>query len=285
MTKEASIRTGLVEGTPVAAGMFDINACGIASGLGDPSKLSMIAGTWSINEYIQEDPITDGSIALNSMYCIPGYFLIEESSPTSAGNLEWFINTMLPERKDILTAEGNSIYADVDSWVEEINPKDSKLIFLPFLNGSNEDVLAKGTLVGLTMYHNRKHITRAIFEGVVFSHLTHLNKLLANRDRPTSIQLSGGVTNSDVWIQIFADAIQIPIDVVQDKEQGAQGAAMAAGIAVGIYKDYDDAIRRCVKISKTIEPRPEYAETYRNKYSAYRAVVDGLWETWSFLKD
>lgn len=285
VTKEASIRTGLIEGTPVAAGMFDINACGIASGLGDPSNLSMIAGTWSINEYIQEDPITDGSIALNSMYCIPGYFLIEESSPTSAGNLEWFINTMLPERKDALKAEGNSIYTDVDSWVEEINPKDSKLIFLPFLNGSNEDVLAKGTLVGLTMYHNRKHITRAIFEGVVFSHLTHLNKLLANRDHPTSIQLSGGVTNSDVWIQIFADAIQIPIDVVQDKEQGAQGAAMAAGIAVGIYKDYDDAIRRCVKISKTIEPRPEYAETYRNKYSAYRAVVDGLRETWSFFKD
>ena len=130
-----------------------------------------------------------------------------------------------------------------------------------------------------------ENISHVRFLKELYFHSTHLNKLLANRDHPTSIQLSGGVTNSDVWIQIFADAIQIPIDVVQDKEQGAQGAAMAAGIAVGIYKDYDDAIRRCVKISKTIEPRPEYAETYRNKYSAYRAVVDGLRETWSFFKD
>lgn len=285
VTEKASEETGLMKGTPVAAGMFDINACGIASGLGDPSKLSMIAGTWSINEYIQENPIVDGSIDLNSMYCIPGYYLIEESSPTSAGNLEWFINTLLPERKQNAKAEGKNIYGDVDSWVEEIQPTDSNLVFLPFLNGSNEDTLAKGTLLGMTMYHNRKHIVRAVFEGVVFSHLTHLKKLLVNREQPESIQLSGGVTNSDVWIQIFADALQIPIDVVADKEQGAQGAAMAAGIAVGIYKDYADAIDRCVKINKTVQPRSEYAKIYNEKYTRYRAVIDGLSSTWDLFEN
>ncbi|MGI6578873.1 MAG: FGGY-family carbohydrate kinase [Saccharofermentanales bacterium] len=285
VTEQAGVETGLAAGTPVAAGMFDINACGIASGLGDPSKLSMIAGTWSINEYINEEPITDGSVALNSMFCMPGYFLIEESSPTSAGNLEWYIRTLLPELKEKAKAEGSNVYACVDGWVEEIDPSESDLIFLPFLNGSNEDALAKGTIVGLTMYHNRKHITRAIFEGVVFSHLTHLNKLLINREKPESIQLSGGVTNSDVWVQIFADALQIPIDVVADKKQGAQGAAMAAGIAAGIYRDYDEAIRRCVRISKTVNPRPEYASVYTEKYKRYRAVVDGLSEVWDLFRN
>lgn len=285
VTEEAASATGLKAGTPVAAGMFDINACGIASGLGDTIKLSMIAGTWSINEYLRESPITDGSVALNSMFCMPGYFLIEESSPTSAGNLEWYIRTLLPERKQMAKDAGKSIYVDVDSWVEEIKPGDSNLVFLPFLNGSNEHDLAKGTFVGLTMFHTRKHITRAVFEGVVFSHLTHLNKLLKNRDKPQSIQLSGGVTNSDVWVQMFADALQIPIDVVKNKEQGAQGAAMAAGIAAGVYKDYADAIKRCVTFSKTVQPRAEYKSIYEEKYKRHRAVVDALDQVWGYFEN
>lgn len=51
----------------------------------------MIAGTWSINEYIGTAPITDGSVLMNSLFCLPGYYLVEECSPTSAGNNEWFI--------------------------------------------------------------------------------------------------------------------------------------------------------------------------------------------------
>ena len=159
------------------------------------------------------------------------------------------------------------------------------MIFLPFLNGSNEDALAKGTFVGLTAYHNKKHMLRAVYEGIVFSHVTHVKKLLRNRELPKSIRLSGGAANSDVWVQIFADALQIPIDVVGDKELGAQGAAMAAGIAAGIYKDYQEAVSRTVKITKTIYPRPEYKEIYEKKYAAYRAVIDGLSGAWEYFKN
>ncbi|NLJ94076.1 MAG: carbohydrate kinase [Clostridiaceae bacterium] len=280
VTKEAAEQTGLKEGTPVAAGMFDINASGIASGLGDPSKLSMIAGTWSINEYIREEPLTDGSVALNSMFCMPGYFLIEESSPTSAGNLEWYINELLPELREEAKQKNTSIYKIVDDWVEEIDPAENDLVFLPFLYGSNEQAKARASIIGLTSFHTRKHITQAIFEGVVFSHLTHLNKLLAKREKPESIQLSGGVVNSGIWVQIFADTTGIPIDVVDDKELGAQGAAMAAGIAVGVYKDYAEAIEKCVQISRKVEPRKEYTDLYQQKYKNYKAVIDSLANYW-----
>ena len=79
--------------------------------------------------------------------------------------------------------------------------------------------------------------------------------------------------------------IQLPIDVIEDKELGAQGAAMAAGIAAGIYKDYQDAMRRTVKITKTIQPRPEYADIYKEKYAAYRAVIDGLNGAWKYFRN
>lgn len=285
VTKAASEATLLPEGIPVAAGMFDVNACGIATGLSDEEQLCMIAGTWSINEFIRKEPVTNGTVALNSMFCIPDYYLVEESSPTSAGNLEWFIRNLMSYEKIEAKEAGKSVYDTVNAFVGEIEPQDSNVIFLPFLNGSNEDALAKGTFVGLTGYHNKKHMLRAVFEGIVFSHYTHARKLLINREKPKSIRLSGGAANSDLWVQIFADVLQIPIDVIEDKELGASGAAMAAGIAAGIYGDYKTAIERTVKISKTIYPRPEYAEIYQQKYEAYRAVVDGLSSAWKFFKN
>ena len=154
------------------------------------------------------------------------------------------------------------------------------MIFLPFLNGSNENPLAKGTFVGLTAFHNKKYMLRAVYEGIVFSHLTHVKKLLRNREKPASIRLSGGAANSPVWVQIFADALQIPVDTIGDKELGAQGAAIAAGIAAGIYQDYAEAVQRTVQITGTVYPRPAYKEVYEEKYATYRRVVDSLNDAW-----
>jgi L-xylulokinase len=285
VTKEASELTLLPEGTPVSAGMFDVNACGIASGLSDGEKMCMIAGTWSINEFIAKEPVLNGTVALNSMFCIPGYYLVEESSPTSAGNMEWFIRNLMNYEKADAKANGGSVYDLTNEWVASIEPEDNNIIFLPFLNGSNEDALAKGTFIGLTAYHSKKHMLRAVYEGIVFSHLTHVKKLLRNREVPESIRLSGGAANSDVWVQIFADALQIPIDVIEDKELGAQGAAIAAGIAAGIYKDYNDGIEKTVKITKTVQPRPEYKEIYEKKYQTYRRVIEGLSGVWECFEN
>lgn len=285
VTKAASEKTLLPEGIPAAAGMFDVNACGIASGLSDEKQMCMIAGTWSINEYIRKEPVTDGTVDLHSLFCIPGYFLVEESSPTSAGNMEWFIRNLMGHEAAEAKEYGGSVYDITNEWVSSIEPQDCNVIFLPFLNGSNEEPLAKGTFVGLTAFHSKKHMLRAVYEGIVFSHVTHVNKLLKNRKRPESIRLSGGAANSDVWIQIFADALQIPIDVIVNKEIGAQGAAMSAGIAAGIYSDYEDAVRRTVTITKTVVPRPEYKEVYEEKYAAYRAVIEGLSSVWSHFEN
>ena len=283
VTEEASRQTGIPAGTPCAAGMFDVNACGIASGLSSPEEMCMVAGTWSINEFIAPQPITNGTVALNSMFCIPGYFLVEESSPTSAGNMEWFVrNLMGYEREE---AKGGSIYDLTNQWVESIQPEDCGVIFLPFLNGSNENPLAKGTFVGLTDFHKKKHMLRAVYEGIVFSHVTHVKKLLANREPPKSIRLSGGAANSGVWVQIFADALQIPIDVTAGKELGCLGASIAAGIAAGIYPDYQSAIAKTVQITRTVQPRPEYRAVYEEKYKTYRAVIGGLNDVWERFKN
>ena len=132
VTAEASKKTLLPVGTPVAAGMFDVDACGVASGLCDEDQMCMVAGTWSINEFIAKKPVTNGSVDLNSMFCIPGYYLIEESSPTSAGNMEWFIQNLMNYEKAEAKAKGGSVYDITNDRAEPIEPQDNSIIFFPF---------------------------------------------------------------------------------------------------------------------------------------------------------
>lgn len=282
VTAEAASRIGIPAGTPVAAGMFDVDACGLASGLVDTKGMCAIAGTWSINEFVAEQPITNGTVALNSMYCVPGYYLVEESSPTSAGNLEWVIRNL---GLDAGEKAAKSLYERLNRQVEEIMAEECQVYFLPFLSGSNEGNGDRAAWIGLTDYHSQAHMLRAVYEGVVFSHWTHIQRLLKNRPMPHAIRLSGGAANSDVWLQIFADVMQVPVEVVQGKEQGALGAAMAAGAAAGIYTDYKDAAARMVRVTKTVVPRSYMKEIYEQKYETYCSIIKALAPVWDSLKE
>ena len=101
-------------------------------------------------------------------------------------------------------------------------------IFLPYLYGSNANPAAKATLLGMNAWHHRGHILRAIYEGVVFGHKKHVERLLNFRDMPDVIRLTGGAARSEVWLQIFADIFQTPVQVPEGTELGALGAAMIA---------------------------------------------------------
>ena len=68
--------------------------------------------------------------------------------------------------------------------VDGVKPEDSDVYFLPFLYGSNAHPLGKGAFIGLTTYHDKAHMLRAIYEGVVYSHRTHLDKLISSREKP-----------------------------------------------------------------------------------------------------
>lgn len=92
----------------------------------------MIAGTWSINEYISPVPVLDGTVMMNSLFCIPGYYLIEECSPTSAGNNEWFVNTLLPELKEALAGEGGSVYDRLNAMAASLPPANGVRCSCPF---------------------------------------------------------------------------------------------------------------------------------------------------------
>ena len=160
--------------------MFDIDACAVAADITSPEELVTIAGTWSINEFISEQPIMDGNIAMNSLFAIPGYYLAEECSATSSGNLEWYLENCLVTGQ---VPEGENVYDYVNRLVDSVKPEESDVYYLPFLYGSNAHPLGKAAFVGLTTYHGKEHMLRAVYEGVAFSHKRHIDKLLASKSR------------------------------------------------------------------------------------------------------
>jgi L-xylulokinase len=272
ITDEAARQTGLAAGTPVCGGMFDIDACAIAMGVTTPEKLCVITGTWSINEYISDRPVRADTTTLNSLFCMEGTYLIEESSPTSAGNLNWFLDNFMKAEREQATARGESIYDTANALVAGLSPEQSNVLFLPFLYGTNTGV-RNACFVDLTNDQGAAHMLRAIYEGVVFCHYMHVENLYAFRSPPEAIQLAGGACNSPVWVQMFADVFGLPVEAVATKELGAMGAAMAAAVAAGLYRDYADAAAHMVHIHQTVRPQPRHTEIYKKKYARYKKLI------------
>lgn len=276
ITKEAAAETGLAAGIPVAAGYFDIDANAIASGVLSEEELCLIAGTWSINEYLSKDAPRDIDHKQNTVTLsyLKQYYIMEDSTPTSASNFNWFIKTLLrPDRPDIPTSQ---IYEECNRLVETIEPEDSQVIFVPYLFGSATHSDAHGAFLNLTGGDDRGAMLRAVYEGVVFSSAHHVYNLKRPIESYTKARLSGGVSNSEVWSQMMSDVLQIPIETLEGGEPGAKGAAMGAGVACGIFDSLEDAVKHMVHIGKTYLPRPEYGEVYAKKYKRYEAALQAI---------
>lgn len=284
VSKKAAEQTGLSEGTLVAGGLFDCAACCLAVGVTTSEKISVIAGTWSINSFISQTPVYSEDLFMTSFFCLDGYYLTTEGSMTSAGNLEWFISNFLVNEK--IKHQGDNLYEYCNRMVESLKASDSRVIFLPFLYGTNVNPDAKACFIGIDGSQKMQHIIRAIYEGVVFSHMMHIEKLLQFRDKPETVRISGGATKSKIWVQIFADVLQLPIEVSAARELGTLGSAMCVGVAAGDYDDLKVAADKMAHVAYTCMPNVKNKDIYQKKYTIYKDLIkniDASWQLWREL--
>jgi L-xylulokinase len=97
------------------------------------------------------------------------------------------------------------------------------------------------------------------------------------------VRLTGGGSRSPVWTQIFADTLQLPMEVTDGTELGARGAAISAGIGAGVYRDYADAVSKAVKLARRQEPSPEATPAYLARYAEYKRLLEAMQEPWDHL--
>jgi L-xylulokinase len=283
VTSRAAEETGLAAGTPVVGGLFDVDASAIGAGAIRVNQACLVAGSWSINEVITEKPIVDPTLFMTTLFAEPGLYLTIEGSATSATNLEWFVNQCCGDERAEAKRRGVSVYEICNEEVASLPPGGANLIFHPFLYGSNVQPTARAGFYGVAGWHTRAHLLRALYEGVVFGHLSHIEKLRKAGAQIDTARLAGGGSRSAVWSQMFADTIRVPMEISDGNELGARGAALSAGIGAGIYKDYAEAVGAAVSVVRVHEPIAAHTPLYLARYDEYTRLTNVMQASWEAL--
>lgn len=283
---EAASRTGLKKGTPVAAGMFDIDACSLAVGMTDETQLAMVAGTWGNNLALSLDPSDSDHVFMTSRYCVEPFYLLLEGSPTSANNFDWWVTQFYENNrslfsKNIASPKTINLYSECAKLAQQVPLEEDGPVFLPYLYGSPVHADAKGILFGLDGRQSQSSVLRAVLEGIVFGHRWHVERLLKKRSMSQTIRLTGGAVKSPFWTQIFADLFQTRIEVPEGTEFGTGGASLCAAVAAGLHENYEEACQYRVHIGRVYEPDPDTASVYEKKYQRFKNLIDIFNGRWS----
>ncbi len=259
VTAAAAGETGLAEGTPVCGGMFDIDACALSCGEITDGDICVVTGTWSINQFPSNLPETGCDSTRVSLYCDGKRYLIEESSATSAGNLEWCINELF---------DGIS-YREINTIISEYRANDCETVFVPFLYGSIYEN-KRGAFLNLDIDTTRRDMVRAVAEGVAFAHRVHIERLLLTDKTRSTVKIAGGAVKSSEWMRIFADVLGMTVVPVAVKESGCFGAAVAASVAVGIHPDVEKAAKKMARVGEPVFPDMSEHENYAKKFEVFK---------------
>lgn len=268
VTRQAAEESGLMEGTPVFGGFFDVVGAALASGVSQKDKLSAVAGTWTISTRVFDEIVPSDYPYVWSKYCIPGTYFVHEGSPTSASNLAWFTRHFFNQRLQD--------YDVLNHCVAEGATRKNDILFFPWLYGSNYRSNLHGGLLGLSSHHTDADIVYAIYQGIVFSHLLHQDRIVGLDNATESIRFTGGPTQSPLWMQMFCDASNLPLDVVNVQQSGCQAAALCAAVGSGYYSGFDEAIAASTPKITTYQPNALGHQQLRDKFTRFKAVADAL---------
>ncbi len=273
---ESAETTGVTAaGVPVAAGAGDQAAGALGVGVDHPGPVSVVLGTSGVVFAMLERFAPDPEGRTHTFcHSVPGSWHAMGVMLSAAGSLQWLRETIAPGASfDELLAEAERSPAGAEG-----------LIFLPYLAGERTpyfDARARGSLVGLTLRHDRPMIVRAVMEGVAFGLRDCLDVLLDAGIPATSGFASGGGARSELWLKIVATVLGIPISRTAVDEGAAFGAALLGGIAGGVWRDTAEAVGAAVRTTDTIEPEPVWSDVYAAALAKFRALYPAIREATS----
>jgi xylulokinase len=270
VSAEAAAATGLRAGTPVVAGGGDQAANGVGVGVLAPGTMALSLGTSGVVFAPTDRPIFDPLGRVHAFcHAVPGRWHFMSVMLSAAGSLRWLRDTLAPA----------VAFGDLVGAAAEVPAGSGGLLFLPYLSGERSphpDPLARGAFVGLTLGHDRRHLTRAVLEGVAFGLRDGLDLMVAaGLAAPAQIRASGGGTASPLWLQILADVLDAEIATVSTTEGAAYGAAILAAVGAGWYPDVEAATRALVVASPAAQPGPDAAR-YAEVHGLYRDLYPAL---------
>jgi xylulokinase len=272
VTQKAALATGLKIGTKVIIGTIDAYCDNLAGGAIFPGRAVDVAGTSEIVSLGIEKPVVAEGV-FPAKIGNDGMFLC---GPTQAGGetLKWLARSFYNEFHE-------DIKFDVmEREAKESPPGSNGLLFVPYLNGERApiwDAKAVGAFVGLTFGHDRRHFTRAVYEGVAFAirHILEISEIAAEVSTREVI-VGGGGSRSDFWNQVKANVLQKIVRPTVVSETGCLGAAILANVGMGYQKTVKDACLAMIQLKPGVQPDSKLSKIYNTLYSQYRNSYPAL---------
>jgi len=270
LSRSGAEATGLVVGTPVVAGGGDQSANGVGVGAVSEGTVALSLGTSGVIFAATHTPLHEAHGRVHAFcHAVPGRWHLMSVMLSAAGSLRWFRDALAPgEEFGTLAASAGEVTAAADG-----------LFFLPYLSGERSphpDPLARGAFVGLSLQHDRRHLARAVLEGVAFGLRDGLDLMIAaGMPRPSQIRASGGGLASQTWRQILADVLQAELVTPSTTEGAAFGAAVLAAVGSGWYGDVATATQGLVRTMPSASPGPGSA-AYADAHAVYRELYPAL---------
>lgn len=282
VTAEAAALTGLAEGTPVACGLHDVTASALGIGGHEDGVVSIVAGTYSINEVVSTGPHVDPRWFCRNAID-PGRWNNMSISPASTANYDWFLDTLCRAEQEEAARTGGSIHEMLAAEIDAALRRPSTLLFHPFLFGSPYGDAASASFVGLRGWHGRGDMLKAVLEGIAFNHRTHVEAL---RDgfAVREVRLTGGGSRNPAFAQMFADVLGVPVSVTSTDEAAAFGAALCAGAAVGLFASPQQGARATCAVSREYRPDPARSAAFDERYSVYSRIAEQLRPKWAEIE-
>jgi xylulokinase len=275
ISKAGAETTGLQVGTPIIAGGGDQAAGAVGMGIVRPGTASSTIGTSGVVFAATDQPKLDPKGRVHTFcHAIPGRWHVMGVTQGAGLSLRWF--------RDQFGAVGDDGYDAYDRLTKEaaLAPAGCDgLIWTPYLMGERTphlDPFATAALVGLTASHTRAHIVRAILEGVAFSLRDTFEIFNEIELQVEEIRLGGGGARSSLWRQIQADVYGHRVDMVAAEEGAAFGAAILAGVAVGMWSSVDAACEAVVRIIGHVEPNAESVRILAGQYERFKKIYPAL---------
>ncbi len=276
VTAPAAAETGLKEGTPVVAGCADHVASAFVCGAAGNGDLVLKYGGAGDILLSADAPVADPRLFID-YHIVPGLYFPNGCMAASGSFLNWIVRHWAGGEAEKAQAAGLSLHQHLDRLARDV-PAGSELLFLPYMLGEKtplNDPYARGTLVGLGLHHGLPHVWRAALEGVAFGFRHHVEVFRERGLAVNRVLAADGGAASDLWLQISADALGLPVTRIDRHPGSSLGAAFVAGMGAGVLKDWG-AIGKYVAPGRVFTPDPARHRALDRKYRQWRDVYARL---------
>jgi xylulokinase len=275
VSARAAAETGLRAGTPVIAGAGDQAAGAVGMGIVAPGAVSATIGTSGVVFAATDRPALDSRGRVHTFcHAIPGSWHVMGVTQAAGLSLRWFRDNFGAGKDD-----GRDPYERLCEEAVQAPAGSDGVLWAPYLMGERTphlDPAARAALVGINAKHGRRHIIRAILEGVAYSLRDTLTIFEEMKVPVREIRLGGGGARASLWRQVQADVYGQAVSTVKAEEGAAFGAAILAGVGARTWSDVGTACREVVQIHQRCEPNPTDAKRMDEQYEVYRRIYPAL---------